>query len=309
MPAALIIAGSGPTDRDGNSAVPGHTDKVDTYRWLADQLGARGYASLRYDKFGAGATGLGPYTPTDLGGLSFKDTFVRHAQDALAYLAAQPGVDARRLIIIGHSEGGMIALAVATDAATAPKPAQLALLEPQYGTILGILGAQLEQKLREVVAAGALPAADGAALTAWMQAGIRGLIAGAPVPSPLVLPLPAATGVGQQLQAVIAGVVYNAANQRLLRTENELDPVAMAARVTAPGSVLITCGAKDWNTPCAEVARLAAAFPPGVARLVTLPDTVHELRDVGAADGTQVPLSDYPKLPFSPVLADALRTL
>ena len=170
VPAALIIAGSGPTDRDGNSAVPGHTDKVDTYRWLADQLAARGYASLRYDKLGAGATGLGPYTPTDLGGLSFKDTFVRHAQDALAYLAAQPGVDARRLIVIGHSEGGMIALAVATDAATdaatAPKPAQLALLEPQYGTILGILGAQLEQKLREGVAAGALPAADGDALTA-----------------------------------------------------------------------------------------------------------------------------------------------
>ena len=54
VPVALIIAGSGPTDRDGNSAMlPG---KNDAYRMLADGLKARGIASLRYDKRGIGAS-------------------------------------------------------------------------------------------------------------------------------------------------------------------------------------------------------------------------------------------------------------
>ncbi len=59
VPAALLIAGSGPTDRNGNtSAVPGGTD---TLRTLAHWLSDDGVATLRYDKLGSGQTGLGPY--------------------------------------------------------------------------------------------------------------------------------------------------------------------------------------------------------------------------------------------------------
>jgi uncharacterized protein len=48
IPVVLIIAGSGPTDRDGNSrALPG---KNNMYTRLADSLAAEGIASLRYDK-------------------------------------------------------------------------------------------------------------------------------------------------------------------------------------------------------------------------------------------------------------------
>lgn len=47
-PVVLIIAGSGPTDRDGNSAMlKGHNDSL---KMLAEALSARGMASLRYDK-------------------------------------------------------------------------------------------------------------------------------------------------------------------------------------------------------------------------------------------------------------------
>ena len=54
VPVALIIAGSGPTDRDGNSALlPG---KHDAYRLLAEALAAQGIASVRYDKRGVAAS-------------------------------------------------------------------------------------------------------------------------------------------------------------------------------------------------------------------------------------------------------------
>src|SRR4051812_47108699 len=50
VPVALIIAGSGPTDRDGNSPMlPG---KNNMYKQLADALASAGVASLRYDKRG-----------------------------------------------------------------------------------------------------------------------------------------------------------------------------------------------------------------------------------------------------------------
>lgn len=306
VPAALIIAGSGPTDRNGNSAVAGHELKLNTYRWLADQLSARGHASLRYDKLGSGATGLGPYQAEELGSLSFQDTFVRDAEAALAYLAEQPGVDASKLTVIGHSEGGMVALALANG--RGPTPSRLVLLEPQYGPILGILESQVESKMKDAVAAGALSAADGVALTAWLKAGVRETIAGDAGSVPVVLPLPEATGVAQQLQTLILVVLYNPKNRNLLKTENELDPLALAAQVTMPGSVLVTCGTKDWNTPCAQVRALAEAFPAGVARLLPVPNTVHELRDVGAADPATLSPVDYLAHPFSAALADALQT-
>ena len=53
-PVVLIIAGSGPTDRDGNTPLlPG---KNDTLKQLALGLASRGVASVRYDKRGVGAS-------------------------------------------------------------------------------------------------------------------------------------------------------------------------------------------------------------------------------------------------------------
>lgn len=52
FPGALIIAGSGPTDRNGND--PSLGLNTDCYRLLAEELARRGIASLRYDKRGAG---------------------------------------------------------------------------------------------------------------------------------------------------------------------------------------------------------------------------------------------------------------
>ena len=103
--AVLIIAGSGPTDRNGNSSVTGIA--TNTYKMLADSLAAHGYASLRYDKRGIAASVAAGADESQL-------TFEAYIDDAAAWvewLAADERFD--RVVLAGHSEGGLIALVAA----------------------------------------------------------------------------------------------------------------------------------------------------------------------------------------------------
>ena len=103
--AVLIIAGSGPTDRNGNSSVTGIA--TNAYKMLADSLAARGYASLRYDKRGIAASATAGADESQL-------TFEAYIDDAAAWaewLAADERFD--RVVLAGHSEGGLIALVAA----------------------------------------------------------------------------------------------------------------------------------------------------------------------------------------------------
>lgn len=102
---ALIIAGSGATDRDGNNRAAGLI--TDCYKQLSDSLVANGYAALRYDKRAIAASASPEITEAEL---SFDD----YINDAVAwadFLAADERFD--RVVLIGHSEGSLIALAVA----------------------------------------------------------------------------------------------------------------------------------------------------------------------------------------------------
>ena len=103
-PVVLIIAGSGPTDRDGNTPLlPG---KNNALRYLAEGLAERGIASLRYDKRGIGGSGMGGL-PTDL-------RFEHYVDDAIAW-GKKLLADRRfsSVTIIGHSEGSLIAMLAA----------------------------------------------------------------------------------------------------------------------------------------------------------------------------------------------------
>lgn len=103
-PVALIIAGSGPTDRDGNSAtLPG---KNDSLKLLARSLAAKGIASLRYDKRGVGES----RTAQAEQDLTF-DTFVNDAAAWLQQLQRDPRF--QRVAVIGHSEGALVGLLAA----------------------------------------------------------------------------------------------------------------------------------------------------------------------------------------------------
>ncbi len=99
-PLVVMIAGSGPTDRDGNSAF-GVT--AASLRKLADALAARGIGSLRYDK--RGVPGSAP--AGNEADVTFS-TYVDDLRSVAAWAAARsPG---RPLVLLGHSEGGLVAL-------------------------------------------------------------------------------------------------------------------------------------------------------------------------------------------------------
>lgn len=101
FPAAILIAGSGPYDRD--EAQANHKP----FLVLADYLTRKGIAVLRYDKRGIGKSTGSADTATTL-------DLALDAQAALAYLRTRKDIDAAKIGLIGHSEGAMIAPYLAT---------------------------------------------------------------------------------------------------------------------------------------------------------------------------------------------------
>lgn len=107
VPVVLLIAGSGPTDRDCNSA---YGLKTNAFRLLADSLSARGIAVARYDKRGSGtnlkqaATTLKPE----------EHRFDFYVSDAVGFIR-QLQADKRfsRVVVAGHSEGSLVGLLAA----------------------------------------------------------------------------------------------------------------------------------------------------------------------------------------------------
>jgi fermentation-respiration switch protein FrsA (DUF1100 family) len=100
LPVALLIAGSGPTDRDGNNPAGGHNDSL---KRLAQALAKQGIASLRYDKRGVAASQAATPDERDL-------SVERYVADAVAWgRLLKADSQFSRLILIGHSEGALIA--------------------------------------------------------------------------------------------------------------------------------------------------------------------------------------------------------
>src|SRR5690606_17160815 len=102
-PAALLITGSGPQNRD--EELMGHRP----FLVLADHLTRRGIAVLRVDDRGVGkSTG-------DFGSATSAD-FASDVRAGVAYLKSRDDVDPAAIGLIGHSEGGLIAPMVAAEA-------------------------------------------------------------------------------------------------------------------------------------------------------------------------------------------------
>ena len=99
-PAVLIIAGSGPTDRDGNSPLG---VSASSYRLLAEALADRGITTLRYDKRGVGGSAAAMVAEQDL---RF-DTYADDARGWATELKRQTG--AKCVWLAGHSEGALLA--------------------------------------------------------------------------------------------------------------------------------------------------------------------------------------------------------
>ncbi|HVH99831.1 MAG TPA: alpha/beta fold hydrolase [Enhygromyxa sp.] len=133
-PAVLLITGSGPQDRD--ETLFGHKP----FAVIADRLTRDGIAVLRVDDRGVGKTTGDPATAT------IED----HATDVeagLAFLAARSDIDGKRIGLIGHSEGGVIAPMVAA------RSSQVAFIVSLAGP--GVSGAALNpMQVRALLEAG-----------------------------------------------------------------------------------------------------------------------------------------------------------
>lgn len=102
FPAVILIAGSGPHDRD--ESIFGHKP----FLVMADHLTRNGFAVLRYDKRGV-ARSNGDYVNATT------EDFASDVTVAFNYLKSQVYVDKKRIALIGHSEGGIIAPMVAAN--------------------------------------------------------------------------------------------------------------------------------------------------------------------------------------------------
>jgi pimeloyl-ACP methyl ester carboxylesterase len=100
FPVAILLHGSGPHDRD--ETLLGHRP----FLVLADHLTRKGIAVLRFDKRGNGKS-TGDYANATT------EDFASDCQSAIAYLKTRKDIDSKRIGLIGHSEGGIIAPMVA----------------------------------------------------------------------------------------------------------------------------------------------------------------------------------------------------
>jgi dienelactone hydrolase len=105
FPAIVTITGSGSQDRDEEIwLVKGFRP----FRQIADSLGRAGIAVLRMDDRGFGGSGGDAATSTS------RD-FAEDIKAGLAWLRSRPEIDGKRLGLVGHSEGGLIAPIVASE--------------------------------------------------------------------------------------------------------------------------------------------------------------------------------------------------
>jgi pimeloyl-ACP methyl ester carboxylesterase len=105
LPAVVFATGSGPQDRDEDSAGRGGL-KLSIFKEMAIALAEKGIASIRCDDRGT-AKSTGTFDKATLG------TFVRDALETLRSLSQRKDVDPTRLGFIGHSEGAVVGTLVA----------------------------------------------------------------------------------------------------------------------------------------------------------------------------------------------------
>jgi len=150
VPGVVLVAGSGPTDRDGNNRYL--AEKIDLLKQIAELLARNGIASLRYDKRGIGAS-----TPQPENSLAAEerfwawDHFVADVQAAHAELLRHDEIKSYATALLGHSEGGLLSLA-ATAAMGKKAPYALVLASTPGRPLRDIVHDQIARNAPKFVA-------------------------------------------------------------------------------------------------------------------------------------------------------------
>ncbi len=264
-PVVLIIPGSGAVDRDGNGA---RGLKASTYKLIAEGLAAKGIATVRADKRGmyesAGAA-------RDADAVTISD-YTADVQSWVEVIRRQTGASC--VWLLGHSEGGLVALATSSS------------VESICGLILvATAGRPMAQVLRDQLKSNsvnaallrqALPAID--ALEAGRHADTSSM-------DSALLPL------------------FGPKTQNYLISEFSLDPAQLIANCPKP--LLIMQGDRDIQVSIADAERLKQAAPD--ATLLLLPDANHVLKAVPSADwGANAATYADPHRPLAPGVIEGI---
>jgi len=276
LAAALLLAGSGPTDRNGDD--PGAGVEPHTLQLIAGVLGRYGIMTLRFDKYFSGQTGSGAYAG-DPGSITLA-AFIHQADAAYGFLKSQPAADPKRLLVVGHSEGGMYALLVASS--VTPRPAGLALLEPQDERLLSLVQLQTDEQLNAEAAQFAISDADAEQNAAAVKNAIAAFRAGRH---------PAAGGMLPQVVRSVSSILFSPVNAAYVRSDDDVYPPSRAEGLAAGTRVLVTDGTADTNVPPSTIGPLVTALRQARAAgpgLRMLPDVDHFLHLPGTAPDDQV---------------------
>ena len=265
-PVVLILPGSGPTDRDGNSPLG---VKAQPYKLLAEGLAAEGVTSVRIDKRGMfGSTAA----TDDANAVTMKD----YAADTRSWIdAIRKNTGASCVWLLGHSEGGLVALTTASS---------------HNDSICGLIlvatpGRPLGEVMKEQLRAN--PA--NAVLLDAADRTIDTLSAGERVDTD-ALPLPLKGLFRPEVQGFLISLFA-------------VDPAKLIAASDRP--VLILQGERDMQVSTADANRLESAKPDAVLKL--LPDTNHVLKLVGS-DSSSANMATYgnPDLPLAPGVTEVI---
>ncbi|WP_247843003.1 alpha/beta fold hydrolase [Pseudomonas sp. MWU12-3103b] len=260
VPVVLILAGSGPTDRDGNNPDGGRNDSLKRLAWV---LAKHNIASVRYDKRGVAASR--PATP-DERNLSVEG----YVDDAVAWsqkLKSDPRFGP--LILLGHSEGALIATLAA------PRADAAALIS------LSGSARPVDQVIREQLARSLPPP-----LMLRSNQILDSLKAGhtdADVPAPLQ-------------------PIFRPSVQPYLISLFRQDPAKAFAQLKMP--TLIVQGSNDMQVGVGDAQALKAAKPD--AELVVIEGMNHVMRIVPADVKRQLASYKDPNLPLAAELGGKL---
>lgn len=264
-PVIVILPGSGPTDRDGNNPLG---VRGAPYAKLATALAARGVTSVRVDKRGLFASKGAVADPNAV-------TIADYAADAGAWAAAaRAATGATCVWLLGHSEGGLVALAA--------------------GAGTGICGH-------------ILVAVPGRPLGSIIRAQLRANPANAPILAQADVALDALQAGKRVDTAALHPALANLfapAVQGYLIDLFRHDPAGLAKRLSAP--MLIVQGDQDLQIGVADARALAAARPDAVVAIV--PGANHVLRQVGTSGDRAANLASYGNadLPVDAGVVDAI---
>jgi pimeloyl-ACP methyl ester carboxylesterase len=254
-PGIVVMAGSGPTNRDWNSKLLAGTNG--SGKLLAELWASHGAVVVRFDKAAIGENKLAHDKVT-------VDTYVDELAGALNLLRGRDDVDVDHLFLAGHSEGGMHVIRAAL--AEGGRIHGVILLSSMGRTGRDISLSQNQALFDEAVRSGKMPAETAKAQMAAIQAGMDAFIEGRPIDPALLAEVPNLAQFATMPDA------------KLVRDLWSYDPAEGASKLHVP--VLVINGLKDIQVdPQADASRLEEKIRAGGGdvKLLLAPDANHVL--------------------------------